>query len=595
MDAVEDIKGRLAIEDVVSEYVQLKRAGRNFKGLSPFTSERTPSFIVSPEKGIWHDFSSGKGGNMFSFVMEMEGLDFRGALEHLARKAGVDLSKYQTGQSRDTGQRKERLYEALDLAAKFYQVQFSRSKLALDYVFKKREFTKEIALIFRLGYSPNNGDALLTFLKKQGFTEKEVTDAGLTARRYQGGIQDMFRGRLMVPLQDAQGRVIGFTARQLDEDPNAPKYINTPQTILYDKGRHIYGLHLAKEAIRKTGYAVLVEGNLDVIASHQAGVNQVVATAGTALTEMHLKGLKRFTGDLRLAFDQDKAGQSAAERAIPIASKAEVTLSMITIPAGKDPDELVRNDPKAWVDVIDKPQYALDWLIGRYKAQLDLNSAVGKREFSDVLLEVIRKLEDKVEQDHYIGKIAAMIGVSKEALSSKLRGLGDATTAPKRRSIVQPVADSHIFDAAKIQNHYLALLLLRPAFRTYNEHVTTDMLASESGQAMFTFLMQHPTFEGDPEILKQLWEGEPVETVQNLQDYVKMLSLLYEQLYKDLDEVELTYEISRLRIRLIEQFVKTKKTSLIEQLRVADEADTTSLLEQAKVLDTLLKITKEQS
>jgi DNA primase len=309
MDAVEDIKSRLNIEDVISEYVQLKRAGRNFKGLSPFGAEKTPSFMVSPEKGIWHDFSSGKGGNMFSFVMEMEGLDFKGALELLARKAGVDLSQYRTGRSAETSQLKERLYDANEQAAKFYQVQFSKKQEALEYIFKQRKFSKDIALEFRLGYSPNNGTALYDYLNKQGFTEEEVGRAGLISRRYKG-VGDMFRGRIMVPLQDAQGRVIGFTARLLDDEPNAPKYINTPQTLLYDKGRHIYGLHLAKEALRKAKYAVLVEGNLDVIAAHQAGTRQVVATAGTALTEMHLKGISRFTPDVRLAFDQDSAGQA---------------------------------------------------------------------------------------------------------------------------------------------------------------------------------------------------------------------------------------------------------------------------------------------
>ena len=211
MDAVEDIKSRLNIEDVVSEYVQLKRAGRNFKGLSPFGAEKTPSFMVSPEKGIWHDFSSGKGGNMFSFVMEMEGLDFKGALELLARKAGVDLSQYRSGRSAETGKLKERLYDALGQAAKFYQVQFSKKQEALEYIFKKRQFTKEIALEFRIGYSPNNGTALYDYLKKQGFSEDEMQRAGLITKRYRGP-GDMFRGRIMIPLQDAQGKVIGFTA-----------------------------------------------------------------------------------------------------------------------------------------------------------------------------------------------------------------------------------------------------------------------------------------------------------------------------------------------------------------------------------------------
>ncbi|MGH7236978.1 MAG: DNA primase, partial [Candidatus Saccharimonadales bacterium] len=303
MDAVDEVKQRLNIEDVIGEYVELKRAGRNFKGLSPFAAEKTASFMVSPEKQIWHDFSSSKGGNMFSFVMEMEGMDFRQTLELLARKAGVDLEQYRGAQSGGNAKRKDRLHEALEAAAHFYQVQFSKNQMALEYIFSKRKFTKEIALEYRIGYAPSSGSALINYLKSKNFTEGEIQGAGLSARAYRGGIQDMFRGRIVLPLQDAQGQVIGFTARLLIDDKNAPKYLNTPGTILYDKSRHVYGLHLAKESIRKTKYVVLVEGNLDVIASHQAGVRQTVATAGTALTEQHLKTLSRFSGDIRLCFD----------------------------------------------------------------------------------------------------------------------------------------------------------------------------------------------------------------------------------------------------------------------------------------------------
>src|SRR5580704_16299929 len=268
MDAVEDIKSRLAIEDVIGEYVQLKRAGRNFKGLSPFTSEKTASFMVSPEKAIWHDFSTGKGGNIFSFVMEMEGLDFKGALELLARQAGVDLEQYQH-RGQNNGPDKARLQNVLELSAKFYQRHFTQHQLAFNYVLRQRKFTRETVLTWRIGYAPMSGNALTDFLRSKGFNETEMIQAGVTVRRSQG-VVDMFRDRLMIPLQDSFGTVIGFTARQLSDNPNAPKYINTPHTVLYDKSRHVFGLHLAKEAIRKNSFAVITEGNLDVIASHQA-------------------------------------------------------------------------------------------------------------------------------------------------------------------------------------------------------------------------------------------------------------------------------------------------------------------------------------
>lgn len=584
MDAVEEIKSRLSIEDVIAEYVQLKRAGRNWRGLSPFTNEKTPSFMVSPEKQIWHDFSSGKGGNMFSFVMEVEGVDFKGALELLARKAGIDLEQFRPASSRRGGPSKERLHELLELAARFYQVQFSKNKTALEYVLKRRQFTKQTALEWRIGYSPNTGSALMNFARGKDFSEAEIKQAGLSSVGYRGGIQDMFRGRLMIPLQDPQGRVIGFTARLLEDDPNAPKYINTPQTALYDKSRHIYGLHLAKESIRKSKFAVLVEGNLDVIASHQAGVKQVVATAGTALTEQHLKALSRFTGDIRLSFDADRAGLAATERAIPIASKVKVSLSIIDIPNGKDPDELIRQDPKLWQEAISQNQYALDWLMALYAKQLDLKSAQGKREYSDIMLPVVRGLADDVERDHYMNAIAQAIEVSREALEQKFQKT-PGSNAPARRRRIKTTPqdlDQQSIENKKLQDNFLCLLLTRPTLREFLEIVNADMFYTDEGRALFEFLKENPDFDGK----------KPPLPPKNLADYVKILGLLYEELYQGLELNELHYEAARLQARLIEQFIKMQKAKLARQLETADEAATQKLLEQAKNYDLLLKKVK---
>lgn len=584
MDAVEEVKSRLSIEDVISEYVPLKRAGRNWKGLSPFSSEKTPSFMVSPEKQIWHDFSSGKGGNMFSFVMEVEGLDFKGALELLARKAGIDLEQYRSSPRRG-GPNKERLHTLLELAAKFYQVQFSKNRIALEYVLKQRQFSKETALEWRLGYAPNNGSALLDYAKSKGFTEAELKQAGLSAQRYRGGVQDMFRGRLMIPLQDPFGKVIGFTARLLTDDPEAPKYINTPQTVLYDKSRHIYGLHLAKESIRKTKIAVLVEGNLDVIASHQAGVKNVVATAGTALTEPHLKALSRFTGDIRLAFDADKAGIAATERAIPIASRVKVSLSIIDVPDGKDPDELIKQDPELWKQAINDNQYALDWLMDRYKKLLDTTSAQGKREFSDVLLPVVRALSDDVERDHYLNAIAKTIDVSKEALGQKLQKTAGPEIAERRRRIksTPQQLDKQAIENNKTQDQFLALMLSRQTLREFLGLITPDMLYRDEARQLLRFLQQNPDFKGRP---------SEAERLKQIVDYVKIEALLYEELYQGLELNELHYEAARLQARLIEQFIKTEKVKLAEQLDTADQAATQKLLTQAKQYDELLNQVK---
>jgi len=581
MDAIEEVKSRLSIEDVISEYVALKRTGRNYKGLSPFTSEKTPSFIVSPEKQIWHDFSSGKGGNMFSFVMEVEGLDFKGSLELLARKAGIDLEQYRVGPKR-SGPDKERLYQLLDLAAKFYQVHFSKNKAALNYVIRGRSFSKETALKWRLGYSPNNGSGLSNFAKKQGFSETELALSGLSTRTRNGNM-DMFRGRIMIPLTDDQGRVIGFTARLLEDNPDAPKYINTPQTVLYDKSRHIFGLHFAKSAIRKSGYGVITEGNLDVIASHQAGVEQVVATAGTALTQGQLKSLSRFSGDIRLAFDADRAGLQATERAIPIASRAKVSLSIIEITSGKDPDDLIKQDPKLWQDTITKPVYALDWLMQRYLALLDVSSAKGKREYSDVLLPVVRGLTDEVERDHYLNAIAKVINVSVDALDQKMGRTTQPSETPRRRAVkVTPAeVDKNTLENLRTQDNFLSLMLMRPTLREFLNLIDKDMLFKDEAKDLLKFLNEHKDFDGKDSI-----------SVRNLSDYVKIESLLYEEIYHGLELNELHYEAARLQARLIEQYVKNEKNKLADQLQTADDADSRVLLEKAKHYDSLLKQVK---
>ncbi|HET8669389.1 MAG TPA: DNA primase [Candidatus Saccharimonadales bacterium] len=583
MDAVEDIKQRLGIEEVISEYVELKRAGRNWKGLSPFSSERTPSFMVSPEKQIWHDFSSGKGGNMFSFVMEMEGVDFKGALEILARKAGIDLDQYRGSQASARGKEKERLYELLDSATTFYQRQLNNNRGALEYVRQKRQFTKETQLEWRLGYSPNTGTALIDFLKSKRFTDWEIKSAGLSARRFRGP-GDMFRDRIMIPLADPQGRIIGFTARLLGEDPNAPKYINTPQTLLYDKSRHVFGLHLAKEAIRTSKFVVVTEGNLDVIMSHQAGVRQVVATAGTALTEAHLKALSRFTGDIRLSFDADNAGLNATERAIPIASRVDVGLSVVTIAGGKDPDELIRQDVQAWKDSISRPQYALDWLISRYQKQLDITSAMGKRQFSDIILAVIRGLADAVEQEHYLGQLSSLIGVSQSALLAKLH---QKQSAEKPR-LKQPKAafelpDKELLDYQKTQNHLLAILLMQPGLRHLLEPFTEEMLVGAPARKLLTFLRDHPSSSGG---------AAGVTKLQQIGDYVKILSLHFEELYQDISLQELEYEAAHLRTKLISRYVKMQKQRIAHALQSADDKTQNQLLQKVKELDSLLRTYK---
>ncbi len=596
MDAVAEVKSRLNIEDVVGEYVQLKRTGRNFKGLSPWTNERTPSFIVSPEKGIWHDFSSGKGGDMFSFVMEMEGLDFKATLDHLARKAGVELEKFRPEQGRAQGRQKGRAIEALELAAKFYQKQLTVNQTALKYLIRNRKFTKQTLLNWQLGYSPNTGFALTDFLTKHGFTTDEVKLAGLSTERSQRP-SDMFRGRIMIPLHDSRGNVIGFTARLLVDDKNAPKYINTPQTIVYDKSQNVFGLHKAKDSIRKLGYVVVVEGNPDVIASHQVGITNVVASAGTAITERHLRELKRFTGDVRLSFDADQAGITATERAIPIAQKVGVNLSIITIDA-KDPDELIQKDVKLWQESIEQAKYAPDWLIEHYKHALDLTSAQGKRAFTDALLVTIRRLSDSVEQEHYLKAVATTADTSLDAVKDKFRSGGEQASTPRRKTAVkQEELDKNQLDYQKLQDHFLAMILMQPKLRKLLKGMKVEYFSSAPAKILLEFLQKNPDFKGEPskDFIEVL--GAKPQAAQQLQgtvDYVKIIVLQFEELYQDLTPADLVEQATHLKHRLIERYVKDEKAKLADQMSAAsDEKILQKLIKEADKLNRLMNLVED--
>lgn len=564
MDAVTEVKSRLNIEDVVSEYVQLKRAGRNFKALSPFSNEKTPSFIVSPEKQIWHDFSSGKGGDMFSFIQEVEGLDFKGALELLARKAGVDMADFRRGNRGDSRQ-KDRLFDAVEAATVYYQKQLTNQNKPLEYVRKVREYEKQTILDFRFGYSPPGSDNLTSYLLGKGFTEDELVRAGLSIRKT-GGLIDMFRDRLMIPLTDDRGRPVGFTARLLRKDDNAPKYINTPATAIYDKSRQLFNFAAAKEYIRKSGYAVVVEGNLDVVASWQSGVRQVVASAGTALTTAHLKLLQRLTGDIRLAFDDDRAGQEAAERIIPLAQSLNLELYFIKIPAGKDPDELIKQDIKLWQQTVDQPVYMIDWLIDRAKEAVDLSTAPGKRQFTSRILNVLKYVRDDVEQEHYARIIADLSKTSLETIQKKLNQESTEKVRLKSTKAAKVERTGDVEHNIR-QQHYLSILLSVPELRTDPPLLPVYMFSE----------LQREFLE----------ESKYLREVKKGSEYAKILTLLFEETYQHTDRNELAYQIRQLAGRLAGHYVAEQKNSILEQLETADEHEEKKLLERVRELEVL--------
>lgn len=553
-DAKEEVRSRLNIEDVVGEYVQLKRAGRNFKGLSPFSGEKTPSFYVSPEKNIWHDFSSNKGGDVFSFIMEVEGVDFREALELLARRAGIELADYDPKGNKEFAKLKRRLLEAHQWAARYYQQSLLKNQRALEYVFKKRGLSKEIVQTFQIGYAPDSGDALVQFLLKKGFTKQELSVGGLTNRF--GG--DLFRGRMMVPLMDASGQVIGFTGRIINDEPNAPKYLNTPQTPLYDKSRHVFGLSQAKESIRKNDYAVVVEGNLDVVSSHQVGITQVVATAGTAMTESHLKALVRLSPNVRLAYDGDSAGLAATERSIPIGQSVGVELTIISLPEGiKDPDELIQKDVKLWQKAIDEAEGVVDWLLTQYTKRENMATPLGKRRFTTAALAVVRALQDQVEQEFYLKKIAGYTSTTLETVREKFNS-EEKEAEPELKEVKYngeiPV------DPFSYQDNLLALALAYPAVRELFAEVDEDMLSNEDRQAVMAYIKSaDETVQSTPDLLK------------NLDTYVKILLLKADARYGEWSDQDRYFEAARLVRIIVTEHKQTQKDALTAALRVAED------------------------
>ena len=561
-DAKEEVRARLNIEDIIGQYVRLQRAGKDLKGLSPFTSEKTPSFMVSPDKHVWYDFSSNTGGDIFNFIMKVEGLDFRGALELLAQKAGVDLSQYGDGDKK-LAERKKRLYELLKIATTYYQQTLLRNTRALEYVFKTRRLNKEIVQEFQIGYAPDSSRAVVDFLNKKGFSEREIKDAGMTNRR--GG--DLFRSRIMIPLMDSEGKIIGFTGRLLDEDPlssgKAPKYLNTPQTLLYDKSRHVFGLSQAKEAIRKTERAVMVEGNLDVIASHEAGVKQVVAAAGTAMTEQHLKTVKRFSSHILLAFDSDRAGVAATERAITLSQSLDIQLEIIVLPGNaKDPDELIQKDKKLWSTAVSDGIPAIEWLLNVYQKRYDVTTGEGKKRYTSASLRLLHTLHDEVEQEHYVQNIAEVAGVSVETLLRKLSGVEPAqTSVPLRTSKTTLNPQAELYPH---QDALLGLMLLDPKTRVLLTDIEIDAIHTKEAQKLFSYLMAYPG--------KPLSDSAVPKALKEVETYVKIILLKADDRYgawSDLDRYDETARLIKLMKR---ETSNTQKARLLEQLRDAEAA-----------------------
>ena len=450
MSVTDEIKDRLDIIDVISGYVPLKKAGHNYKGLCPFHNEKTPSFVVFPDTQGWHCFGAcGIGGDIFTFVMKRENLDFGEALAMLAAKAGVELQPREAAASGDDAKLERLRAIAADAAGYFHYLlnRASEAVIARDYL-AQRGLTEATQEAWQLGYSLESWDALRDRLTGKGYTLDEIEATGLVIRRDDGsGCYDRFRGRLMIPIRDVQGRTIGFGARILREDPArpAPKYMNSPQTSLFDKGNVLFGLDMARKAIRDADLGVLVEGYMDVMMSHQVGVCNVVAGMGTALGETQMRQLKRYTGNITLALDPDAAGDHATLRGLEAArqslerewepvisptglvrqeSRLKAQLRIAALPDGMDPDELAYQDVERWRQAIAQARPIVDYYLAIVGREEDLSTGHGKAKAVERMAPLIAEIANPVERGHYIQTLARLVQADERLIAAQVATLG---------------------------------------------------------------------------------------------------------------------------------------------------------------------------
>ncbi len=481
MSVIDDIKDRLDIVDLIGETVKLKKSGRTYTGFCPFHSNtRTPSFVVWPETGTWKCFGAcNTGGDAFSFIMKRDGLEFRDALETLAARTGVELPRHEAPQ--EAAEKGDRLREAVAAAAQWYNHLLTnnpQAQIARDHL-GKRGIGEAAIEKFQLGYALDDWHALQNYLAQRGYTVDELVGAGLLVKRDDGSVFDRFRSRLMIPIHDWKGRPIGFGARALREG-DEPKYLNSPQTDLFDKGKTLYGLPFAKNAIRESGQAVIVEGYLDAITAHQAGFANVVASLGTALTEMQFKQLQKLARRFVLALDADVAGVNAMLRGLDVARESldremqplfnprgligfegrlHVDIRVLALPEGADPDDVIRREPQKWIELVDQARPVVEYVIDTLSAGRNLNDPKEKAALSREVAPFIRDVADPVERAAYAQRLARLLKVDERAVAQQL---GSAPVPPRPRS-TKPGEPPVTARAAIDRERYCLIELLRAA------------------------------------------------------------------------------------------------------------------------------------
>lgn len=566
---VEVIKQRLDVVDVIRDYLTLKQSGSHFKAVCPFHHEKSPSFMVNRERQIWHCFGCQEGGDIFTFVQRIENIDFREALRLLAEKAGIELTNDQ--KTEVNRNEKTRLLDVVLTAANVYHRilrEVAGAAGAREYL-NKRGVSDEMIKEFQVGFSPPAWDLMTQHLIKKGFALDDCSKAGVTIVKTEGRARnfDRFRGRIMFPIWDTHGRVIGFTGRILIETKDSGgKYVNTPETPLFHKGNVIYALHLAKNTIKEKGFAVLVEGQMDVIACHQSGMKNVVACSGTALTVEQLRLLKRYTDELRMAFDGDAAGQHAAERSVSLALAEGFVVKIISIPdgGGKDADECIKKDPAVWELAVKnaKPfmEHMMSTLLPEENRTAILKDARQKHQLSQKIVTFIGLLPSAIERDHWVQQASMTLQVSSDALIDLIKRIRANT--PQQKPVEEQKQKTPQM-LVMLEERIMALLQEEfSLFEEVNQILDPDTFVEPAHTALYKAWGNGYTSATAPKT-----RGPVAAPVKD-----PTLELLLSAVYSDLGSKERQNELRSLTKRLRDIYLTEQREMLIREIQLAEAA-----------------------
>ena len=567
MDPIDQIKQKIDIADLIGDYITLKKAGANFKGLCPFHGEKTPSFVVSPERQVWHCFGCQKGGDHFTFIEEIEGIGFTESLKLLADKAGVKLVT--TPFRSEAEAEKNTLFEINHRAASYYNYILTKhkvGKIALLYLTNERKVNEKLIETFMLGYAPNSFDGLTNYLiKKGGYNKAQLINAGLATER-NGRLFDFFRNRIIFPIQDPRGNVIGFSGRVLeDENSFGPKYINTRETLVYKKSYSLFGINFTKDHIKKEGKAILMEGEFDVLSSIANGISNVVAIKGTALTEEQINLLKRYTKKIVFCFDTDIAGIEAQKRSIQLIEEEGISSTVVIPPHGKDPDELLKTSPAEFKIALKNEKSVYDFIIEQAIKEENKKTIEGKKNILNKTRSFLKGINNEIVKEHYIKRLSNLLDSSFESVSAEIEKAPSFQV--KKAAIVSKVILSH---EESLEQHLLALII-----QSENPYESLVLAESIVRPAHFQNGAYEKIFNHLNKYFKTSNKFEPEKFAKGLEvELTNAFNLSYlKPLPKFETDIARTKDLERTAYEIVRLSLKRKLKSLADKIKEQSTAE----------------------